>query len=448
MEKEIKKAQRHYTGKVFAKSYDYIGGKDVMPIGVWSGPDDCMATDEYYKEMQELGINLLISPPAYLESRESLERHLTLADKYHMVAYVPYSAKYLPETREQMEEVHKAMSPHPSFVGMTHRDELTYGEIWADYLPVIREFKKTEYAEKYDYYFNGNPFWARVLSPKFFCGVTYAAYLKSYVDKKCLGCNFLSTDFYPFIGDDTLMPHNYFKQLAIQRDVAYKNGVPFWMYIQCGSISESKDLSERTSSEAAFRWNVNVALAYGVKGIEWFTLTYSNFGKNNWWKFYNENGGNKEIADSLADGSKSALYNRHKNYEHNRWYDYAVRAAKQIQAVDEVLMNSYNAGVMQYGESPYKVIKNGRIDGNSWYELQGVSGEANLLIGCFEYDGRTALYVVNNSYVEGEKESGATLSFDGNYRYRIIQRAETRYETGEKISLTLLEGEGVLIVLE
>lgn len=448
MNQELKKASKHHTGEVYAKTYEYIGGKDVMPIGVWSGPDDCMATDKYYCEMKDLGINLLISPPTFLENRQSLERHLNLADKYHMVAYVPYSEKYVPETKEQMELVHKELCNHPSFVGMTHRDELTYGQIWADYVPVIRAFKQTEYAEKYDYYFNGNPIWTHVLGPQFFCGTSYGTYLKSYVSKKGLGCNFLSADFYPFVGDDDLLIHNYFKQLAVQRDVAYKNKVPFWMYIQCGSICDYRNLSEKTASEAAFRWNVNTTLAYGAKGISWFTLTYSNFGVENWYKKLNENGGDKRLAAEQADGTQSALYNRYKNYEHNRWYDYAVRASAHIRAIDEVLMNSYHAGVISYGKSPYKVVKLGRIDGESWYELSGISGEADLLIGCFEYDDKTALYVVNNSYECGDEEKQATLKFDGEYGYDVYQRAQKRYESGKNVQLRLQGGEGVLVVLK
>lgn len=446
MSGEVKKASKHYNGKVYAKSYDFIGGKDVMPIGVWSGPDEGMATDEYYTEMTELGINLLISPPAYLEHHEALKEHMQFADKYHMAVYVPYSDKYLPETKEQMEQVHSEMSVHPSFVGMTHRDEITYAQIWTEYVPVIRAFKQTEYAEKYDYYFNANPMWSHVLGPQFFCGLSYGGYLKAYVSKKGLGCNFLSADFYPFVGDDDLLIHNYFKQLAVQRDVAYKNGVPFWMYIQCGSIHDNRDLSPTTSSEAAFRWNVNTALAFGAKGIAWFTLTYSNFGKNNWWNIYNETG-DKAIADAQADGTKAALYNRYKNYEHNVWYDYAVRASKQIKAIDEVLMNSYHAGVIGYGNSPYKIVKSGRIDGKSWYELSDISGDIDLLIGCFEHEGRTALYVVCNSYTQGETEKEATLTFDDCYEYRVIRDGQERREEGKELTIKLRGGEGILVEL-
>lgn len=446
MSGEVKKASRHYTGQVYAKSYDIIGGKDVMPIGVWSGPDEGMATDHYYTEMQELGINLLISPPAYLEHHEALTQHMKFADKYRMAVYVPYSDKYLPETKEQMELVHKEMSVHPSFVGMTHRDEITYAQIWTEYVPVIRAFQETEYAKKYDYYFNANPIWSGVLGPQFFCGLSYNAYLKAYVSKKGLGCRFLSADFYPFVGDDDLLIHNYFKQLAVQRDVAYKNGVPFWMYIQCGSMHDNRDLSPTLSGEAAFRWNVNTALAYGAKGLAWFTLTYSNFGKNNWWNIYNKTG-DKAIADAQADGTKAALYNRYKNYEHNCWYDYAVRASKHIQAIDEVLMNSYHAGVIGYGNSPYKIVKSGRIEGTSWYELTGVSGTADLLIGCLEHEGRTALYVVCNDCRQGEARKEATLTFDDAYEYRIIQDAQERREIGKEVKLSLRGGEGVLVEL-
>lgn len=417
-----------------------------MPVGVWSGPDECMATDAFYGDMKKLGINVLISPPAYLEHKDSLEKHLTLADKYGMAAFVPYSDKYLPETKEQMTEVHKTASRHPSFVGMTHRDELTYGEIKDDYVPVIRAFKETEYADKYDYYFNANPVWARVLGERFFCGKSYAEYLNAFVSEKGLGCSFLSADFYPFVGDDDLIVHNYFKQLAVQREVAYKNKVPFWVYIQCGTINDSKNLSETTASEAAFRWNVNTALAFGAKGVQWFTLTYSNFGVNNWYRVYNECG-DKRLADETADGTQSALYNRYKNYERNRWFDYAVRASEHIRAVDEVLMNSYSAGVAVYGKSPYRVIKSGRIE-YPYAELKTVSGDAPLLIGFFEYDGRTALYVVHNSYKEKETEKTAALGFDGVYRYRVIARAEERFETGDGARLKLKGGEGVLIVFE
>jgi hypothetical protein len=445
--KEIKKAKTHFTGEVYTKSYDIIGGTDVMPIGVWSGPLDCMATDEYYQEFKELGLNLFVSMPTYLEHNDALMKHLALAEKYGIAGYVPYSEKYFPESQEQMVEVHKACEKYASFVGMLHRDEITYVQLWNDYVPVIRAYEQTEYAKTYGYYFNTLPMWARVLGKEFFGGHNYRTYLSAFLSKDGLACQMLPSDMYPFVGGDTLLIHNYFNQLAMQREVAYKYGVPFSMWVQCGPIC-ARSLSETTASEEAFRWNVNVALAFGAKGISYFTMTYSNYGKGGWDDLYFSNNHDVAYANANADGSQSAIYNRFDNLSHNRWYDFVVRANTHIRAIDDVLMNSYHAGVIVYGKSPYKAVKSGRIDGKSWYELQDIQGKISLLIGCFEYKGKTALYVVRNSYTGGTNEEKAVLKFDDTYRYRIVQNTKERYETGDEISLRLQHGEGVLIVLE
>ena len=440
-------AKEHYSGEVYATSYEIIGGKDVMPLITWSGPFDCMATDEFYKEFKELGLNVFVSMPTYLEHKEATLKHLALAEKYNIAGFVPYSEKYFPVNREQLIEVHKACQQYKSFVGMTHRDELIYGDIWEKYVPIIRMFEQTEFSEKYEYYFNANPIWSKVLGEQFFGGHSYRTYLKSYVCDKGLRCKMLCSDMYPFVGDDDLLVHNYFKQLAVQRDVAYKYKVPFWMYVQCGTITE-RNLSETTGSEAAFRWNVNVALAFGAKGIAYFTLTYSRFGKNGWIDLRKKHGKDCEYADKHADGTQAAIYNEFDNLSHNRWYDYVVNINKHIQAIDEILMNSYHAGIIVYGKSPYRPVKLGKIEGTSWYELKEIKGKANLLIGCFEYKGKTTLYVVNNSYKLLDDEEQAVLVFDDTYQYQIIQRATERFEVGNELSLKLQGGEGVLITLQ
>ena len=66
-------------------------------------------------------------------------------------------------------------------------------------------------------------------------------------------------------------------------------------------------------------------------------------------------------------------------------------------------------------------------------------------MGCFDYLGGTALYVVN--YNRKEK-ADITLTFDRNdYRYKVIQRATSCDVVGGEMTLTLDMGEGALIVL-
>ena len=67
-------------------------------------------------------------------------------------------------------------------------------------------------------------------------------------------------------------------------------------------------------------------------------------------------------------------------------------------------------------------------------------------MGCFNYKGGTALYVVN--YNRKEK-ANVSLSFGcDDYRYTVIQRGKSCDVVGGRIPLTLDYGEGALVVLK
>ena len=78
------------------------------------------------------------------------------------------------------------------------------------------------------------------------------------------------------------------------------------------------------------------------------------------------------------------------------------------------------------------------LDG-SFRQLSSVSGDASF-VGCFDYQGWTALYVVNAS-----RNDRATvgLHFDNVYAYDVTQRAETVSVVGKNMELNLQPGEGV-----
>ena len=84
------------------------------------------------------------------------------------------------------------------------------------------------------------------------------------------------------------------------------------------------------------------------------------------------------------------------------------------------------------------------LDGESYRELTSISG-GDCVVGCFDYKGGTALYVVN--YNRKEK-ADITLHFDrDDYRYTVTQRAESVDVVGNAVPLRLDAGEGALIVL-
>ncbi len=66
-------------------------------------------------------------------------------------------------------------------------------------------------------------------------------------------------------------------------------------------------------------------------------------------------------------------------------------------------------------------------------------------VGCFDYNGGTALYVTNFNTTEKKQ---VTLHFDNNYAYEVIQRAQSANVYGKAITLTLEAGEGALVVVK
>lgn len=78
-------------------------------------------------------------------------------------------------------------------------------------------------------------------------------------------------------------------------------------------------------------------------------------------------------------------------------------------------------------------------------QLKNVKGN-DCFVGCFDYKGGTALYVVN---YDRKSRAQMRLCFDDRYGYEIVQGAALREQLGTyTVDLTLDAGEGALIVLK
>ena len=118
---------------------------------------------------------------------------------------------------------------------------------------------------------------------------------------------------------------------------------------------------------------------------------------------------------------------------------------KQIRAVDQVLMNSKNKGIIVTDDKSKEHFANCEymLKENKWRELESASG--NLMIGCFNYQGHSAFYVVN---YDNESAQKTTLKFSDKYKMDVTQGAKTKSFNTDKLDLTLCAGEGVLIVMK
>ena len=222
-------------------------------------------------------------------------------------------------------------------------------------------------------------------------------------------------------------------RLDLLRSYGEKYQIPVWRYLNGGG--QMNDSGNPFDSEAYYptegqmHWEVSTSLAYGVKGLSWFTLIQPlqfSYAKT-------------EPYDSQRNGLLGVWGNKTQF-----WY-YAKSANEQVAAVDHVLMNSAHKGVIVSGENATNDTKgfDAILEGKSWRELANVDGSA--LVGCFNYQGKTAFYVANYEFKYKQK---ITLDFLNSYDLTVIQQTETSRVNTNTLTLDMEPGEGVLIVVD
>ena len=426
-------------------SFDAIGGKDVMPIVGYYGPrplyqvDDAndlpdQFTDEYFELIASTGINIVgHNKTDYAVYPELVKKMLELSEKYGMGLFVTDSRIQSSDknlTVEMVDEYLNDYINYPAYCGNDIIDEPEYvGFYGAEDSAVIMH-----------QYF---PMMERVNKLNVF-GVTNLLPMRAgdenryeeYVDAWLEGAKpkVLSYDYYPFDGNESLgnaLP--YFENLAIIRKAAEREGIPFWPFLQAGGqwndAQTRFDSKEYYPSQGEFYWNVGTSLAYGAKAIQYFPLIQP----------YTFAWAESTPLDAERNGLIGVFGNK------TRWYYYAQDMNKQIAAVDEVLMNAVNKGVIAAGQQanahlggdPYL------IEGTSWRELMNVTGDA--MIGCFNYNGKTALYVVNYDTQNARK---IELELIGMCNVTVVQDAKEQHLSTDKLSLALTAGNSALVVFE
>ena len=438
--------EKGYPETYYSVYFDAIGGKDVMPVGGFHGPHTPSASmngqslpdyvsDEYFQLFQEVGVNLIVSAPEdFSVSTESVTEALELCEKYGMGYFISdtiisnvKSGQALDQS--EFERLLKIYYKYPGFVGLHIADE-----------PVATQFAPI--AELYDGFYKTDLKSVHAytnLLPIYNFGInysgtaemmTYEEYIRGFVDT--VHPKFLSYDHYPYTGLEKENYAKYFENLSLIRQVAEENCIPFWTIVQAGG--QWNDAMNEFESEPYYPtegqmlWDVNMGLAFGAKGIQYFPLIQPRH-------FAIATGG---TYDFQRNGLLGTMGNR------TQWFYYAKKANEQIRAIDSVLMNSYNAGIIAIGSEARGDIgaSSALIESGSYRQLTRVEGDC--VVGCFDYMGGTALYVVNYSRTQ---KNNISLHFNDRYGYDVIQRAQLAEVAGDRLTLTLEAGEGALVVL-
>lgn len=446
--------------------YAYLGGKDVMPIGGFYGPySDETLTDAVYQLIADSGINLITYSGIDAASDATrLQQTLALAEKYGIGVFVSDSAMNTitkdeegnvtanssVTSAQELAALMAAYSGYDSFLGINVVDEPKGSSDWATH----GEYSDTYY-KRYQYY--------EALAEALLPYVNVTNYInmhgsqsvddgkyRDYVDAIGEDVDVLSFDTYLYFEDNTypLLKINrlqsYLESLDTIRQAALDSGKPFWSYVQAGSDYRDDSSDAATVgyyTEADTLWIINTSLAYGAKGIQYFPLLQpTHFSYDS-------------TSQSGHDYDRNGIIGA--NNEANRQYAMVQKANKQIQAIDEVLMNATSTGVVVTGAAKTDISLasigrehtfSGIVSGTEMLNSV-ISGNGGAMVGCFDYQGYEAYYVVNYDRTEGATQN-ITLNLSSNAKYRVIADAVTTSGEGSSISLTVPSGAGVLVVLE
>lgn len=440
-----------------AISYDFIGGKDVMPLQGFYGPYPSWVSyngntlpnyfdEKYFQMIAEAGINVInYSDANYVYVPTMIEQSMDYCEKYGMGYFVLDNRVSSNDGKVGDDEVNAAQlseyiaeyADHPSFCGVFLIDEPRTGY----FMPALGGQKDIarhgDYSKLLQYeldlnvYLNAFPVIDYNTKKE-----AYEKYIVEYCDT--LEPKYLMWDYYPFYpSKDNDELYAYFWNMSLVREEAMKRNIPFMAAIQAGSQwnDEHAYFDSKTPywpDEGQFNWNVNTCLAFGVQGFSYFPLIQP--------EHFAWAGTEKEPSwDSNRNGVIGALGNK------TRWYYYVQNINKHIAVIDEVLMNSVSKGIIINGESAKENMKmtNCVIESGEFQELLSVNGDT--IVGCFNYNGKTALYVVNHSM---EYAQNITLNFNDTHNITMMQNAETSYVKAKDLTLDMAAGEGVLLVIE
>ncbi len=425
-----------------------ILGKDIMPIVGFFGPyrstDDEYVhnslEESYFRALAEAGVKVIMySLVDYAETPELVMQSLDWCEKYGMKYFVFDSNIYGNVgndeiTAEEIAGYLKKYSDHPAFAGVYAVDEpwTTYYPVESESVtkPIEKYTRVTEVLHELGVLFMAAPLCVWNLDK---VKANYERYVAEYCDS--LKPLYLCWSNYPFSTNEGM--HVYFYNMNIMREHAKRLGIPCWANIQAGAQwNDDKKYFDSElpyyPNEAQFNWNINTCLAFGMQGIDYFPLIQPEHFA---WA------GTKE--EPKRDYRRNGLIGG--RGEKNQWWFYAQRIHKHIAAIDEVLMNCVHEGIIATGKTAEKDMRlvSCMMESEQYRELISVSGDA--MVGCFDYNGKTALYIVNYSM---ECAQYISLKFSGNQKIKVIQKAQISHVNTDNLELDMVAGEGVLLVIE
>jgi hypothetical protein len=236
-------------------SYSLLKDTAVFPILGWEAVSVRNLNLDRFKEARNAGLTLSLGG---LSNIDSLQKALDLAQEVGMKIFI-----WTPELRTRTEETVKKFINHPANAGYFLQDEPATNAI-----PTLRELaNKIESIDNSRFcYINLLPNYS---FPDQYGAPTYEKYIRRFISE--IPMKVLSFDNYPVVGNGNLVRFNWYQNLEIVRTESMRANIPFWAF-----VLSSAHLDYPVPTLAHLRLQAYSNLAYGAKGIQYFTYRIPN----------------------------------------------------------------------------------------------------------------------------------------------------------------------------
>lgn len=245
-------------------------------------------------------------------------------------------------------------------------------------------------------------------------------YYRDFVD--VVKPSLVSFDRYPLLSEGR-EDANYFHNWAIVRDAALRGDVPAWVFIQTLAYN-----GHREPTAAELLWQVNVSLAYGAKGIQYFT----------YWTPEAARGEGFGPALITVDGKRTSRYAAAKKIN-TTWLHQVGRELKPL----------VSESVVHANETP---LPNGTVGFAPTELVTGISGQP-VVVGTFRSRDTVVkdrwLLVANRSHSASTR---ATVTVDPAkvYGVEVFQAISKQFgaQRGSDVPVNLAPGAATLLRLK
>ena len=213
--------------------------------------------------------------------------------------------------------------------------------------------------------------------------------------------------------------NEYFRSLSLFREVSLQQNIPFWV-----TVASYNHRSHNQFTQKQTEWTVNTSLAYGAKGIQYYT----------YWSAIDST-----TQDDWENHNRSGLVTLN-GTPHDTYYR-IQKINNNIKVVDDVLMKATHKGIMQFGD--FKLDIQGKDVLYGYGLLNNIKG-GDTFVGCFEKDGKPVFYIVNNSVTSGRKTFVANFIDKVNVRLTNLEGV-TNCEQTYAVGFNLSGGEAILL---